>query len=147
MTIEDIKKKAFESFAFVGVSDSNLDRLKKVLDSIKEKEVLGAFMQLKKNDKGDGLASEVMFFTKTVLYDIVASVNTLDHFTVLIQHIKAVSMNCTSFTSTNDKGEVNKVDNLQMKITYGDTTFIYYNTDSSRFDEILKIKNDIVNLL
>ena len=147
MKVLEVYKRAYENFIRVGASESNLRKLELVFEPMMNQDVIGSFFQLKKNDNGEGLACELMFFNNEILFDIVFSVATIEHFTVLLKHLKAVSVSVTNFSSTNEKGEISKTDNLQMKITYGDSTRLYYNTDSSRFSEIIKLKDDIINSL
>lgn len=129
----------------VGPSEQNLIFFREIQKSLQSVEVIDVFHQLKKNDKGEGLAFEVMMFDKRTLYDIVITKTNVDYITVLMTSVNMTYIETTFGEVKNDKGEVSVVDKLKFSISYGgDLRTLAYLTDTKRFAEINRIKNNLL---
>ena len=110
--------------------------------------VIDHFYQLKKNDKGEGLAFEIMFFDNNYIYDIVFTRTTVDYITVLINSVNMAFVETNYGQNKNEKGEITIIDKLQFSISYGgDLRTLVYVMDTKRFSEIHRIKNNLLKII
>ena len=132
----------------VGPSELNLIFFKEIQKDLQSIEVIDFFHQLKKNDKGEGLAFEVMMFDKKTLYDIVITKTNVDYITVLMSSLNMTYIETTFGEVKNDKGEVSIVDKLKFTISYGgDLRTLAYLTDTKKFPEINRIKSNLLKTI
>lgn len=131
----------------VGPSEKNIELYKEVQESLKDFEIVDVFHQLKRNDRGDGLAFEIMMFNDQQIYDLVVTPMTIDLITVLVKNLNMCYIETSYGPTTNEKGVIVLTDMLRFTISYGgDSRTLMYSTEVKRFTEINRIKNNLLNL-
>jgi hypothetical protein len=132
----------------IGAAEQNLVFFQEIQMNLQNVEVIDHFHQIKKNDKGDGLAFEIMFFDKHFIYDIVITKSNVDFVTVLLSCVNMTYIETNFSHFKNNKGEVNIVDKLQFTISYGgDLRRLVYVMDTKRFTEMHRIKNNLLKTI
>lgn len=132
----------------IGPSKQNQIFFKEIQKSLQSNEFIDFFHQLKKNEKGEGLAFEVMMFDKRTIHDIVITKTNIDYITVLMKTVNKIDIEATFDEVKNESGEVSLVDKLKLSISYGsDLGVLGYLTDTKRFPEINRIKDKLINTI
>jgi hypothetical protein len=142
MTGKEILNSIVQSeISIINISENNINKLNEIINSLKEFQVLDYFHQLKKDDSGDGLACEIMMFDKQLVVDLVISRNEISFSTMVIKAIKKITLDI-------EKEDENSLENiLKFRLCLLDKTSLFYNTDLKRLPDILRIKNNLLNLL
>lgn len=144
---KELIDKLTESFLRVSPSEKNFLSFKNILSTIAEMDVSDYFFQIKKNNKGDGLALEIMLFNKSRIIDLVGTRTSVDFITVLTQEVKKTAIIYDSGQNNIENPHLPIADMLKFSITYGDLTELVYTIDSRRLDELNRININLLNLL
>jgi hypothetical protein len=132
----------------IGASEKNLQFYNEITETLNNFEILDSFHQLKKNDKGSGLALEVMMFNNELLHDIVITKTEIDFISVKTNCVNMAFIE-TSFGETrNENEEISIIDNLKLTISYGgDMRTLGYNAEVKKFTEFIRIKNNLLKII
>lgn len=137
-TLERIvpSKKCYEFFVEVQKDLSNV-------------EILDSFYQLKKDDKGSGLALEIMLFDNHLIYDIVFTSNSLELIIVPIRSVNSVSLNAIQETKILPEDKTSVVDKVSLTIYTNDAQSIMleYKSDTKKFSEFNRLRTNLSKLL
>jgi hypothetical protein len=148
MNGQQLFEQLIENLLRIGPSEKNLVFYQEIQKSLLNVNVIDHFYQLKKNDKGEGLAFEIMFFDNNYIYDIVFTRTTVDYITVLINSVNMAFVETNYGQNKNEKGEITIIDKLQFSISYGgDLRTLVYVMDTKRFSEIHRIKNNLLKTI
>ncbi|MEY2792295.1 MAG: hypothetical protein RJA76_287 [Bacteroidota bacterium] len=148
MNGQQLFEQLYENLLIIGPSEKNLVFYNEIKMSIFNINIIDHFYQLKKNDKGEGLAFEIMFFDNNYIYDIVFTRTTVDYITVLINSVNMAFVETNYGQIKNEKGEITIIDKLQFSISYGgDLRTLVYVMEIKRFSEIHRIKNNLLNTI
>lgn len=148
MTANQLFEELRPNLLRINASEKNFNFYKEIQFSLKSIDIIDHFHQIKKNDNGEGLAFEIMFFTKDNIFDIVITRNNIDFITVQTSSVNMTYIEVNSGESKNENGELLIIDILKLTISYGgDFRHLVYKTDLKRFAEINRIKNNLTNTL
>lgn len=148
MNGQQLFEQLIENLLRIGPSEKNLVFYREIQKSLLNVNVIDHFYQLKKNDKGEGLAFEIMFFDNNYIYDIVFTRTTVDYISVLINSVNMAYVETNYGQTKNEKGEITVIDKLQFSISYGgDLRTLVYVMDTKRFTEIHRIKNNLLKTI
>lgn len=148
MTGHELFEKLKPTFLRVGPNEKTEELYAEISASLNEFNIIDTFFQLKKNEKGQGLALEVMLFDDDLIHDIVITQTTTEHITVLTKNVNVCSIETNFGISTNDKGEKTETDLLHFRISYGVAlNVLVYKTDIKRFSELVKIKSNLLRAI
>lgn len=148
MNGQQLFEQLIENLLRIGPSEKNLFFYREIQKSLLNVNVIDHFYQLKKNDKGEGLAFEIMLFDNNYIYDIVFTRTTVDYISVLINSVNMAYVETNYGQTKNEKGEITVIDKLQFSISYGgDLRTLVYVMDTKRFTEIHRIKNNLLKTI
>lgn len=140
-------EKLIPIFVRIGPSDKNLELYQEIQKNLINFDIVDSFNQLKKNNKGEGLALEIMMFNDKIIHDIVFTRSTVVYYTILIENIKSISIDSNFGENISENGDQNLIDNLQFTITHGDDLKLFYVTDTKKFIEFSRIKSELLKLI
>jgi hypothetical protein len=129
----------------VGTTDKNIQLYKEIQNSINNFEIIDSFYQLKRNDKGEGLAFEIMLFNEHYVYDIVVTSATIDLNIALVKNVSGCQIS-SSYGPVKDENGANVLtDLLTLVILFeGEPKTLYYLTEVKRFPDVIRIKNNLL---
>ncbi len=112
-------------------------------------EILDSFYQLKKDDKGSGLALEVLFFDQRILYDIVFSSNSMVLSLVPLSKINSVVLRAVHDLKKQDDNSISTIDELTLTIFTKDyqSLVLEYKSDTKKFTEFNRVRNNIIKVM
>lgn len=112
-------------------------------------EILDSFYQLKKDDKGSGLALEVILFDSHLIYDIVFTSNSLDLINVPIDRINTISLNAIQEVKLLPENKTSITDKLSLTIYTNDaqSLILEYKSDTKKFSEFNRLRTNLSKLL
>ena len=148
MTGQDLFAKLFSTLLKIGPSEKNLELYQQIQSSLSDFVLVDSFYQLKKNNKAEGLALELMLFNKQEILDIVFTRTTTDFITILTKSVNMVYIETSFGENVNAQGQTTSVDMLNFTISQGDNSrTLVYSMEIKRFSEINKIKANLLNIL
>jgi hypothetical protein len=112
-------------------------------------EILDSFYQLKKDDKGSGLALEIILFDTQLVYDIVFTSNSLDLINVPIKGINSISINAIQEVNLLPENKASVTDKLSLTINTNDAQSLQleYKSDTKKFSEFNRLRTNLSKLL
>jgi hypothetical protein len=146
MTGEKILFDNKENLYRIGPNTQVIDRYSEIGQSLNSFECLDSFVQLRRNAQGGGLALEMMLFNKDIIHDIV----------ITNINIIFVSVRIKSITNIKFITAVNQQPNIINQLPYETITLhlstdinviLNYSTDGKRFNEFMRIKKTLTNLI
>lgn len=147
MTGQELLSSLFPVLLKIGPNEKTLELYQEIQSSVSGFTIVDNFSQIKRNEKGQGLALEIVFFNEQKVYDIVLAQTTVDYITVLTKNVSMVSIESSYGQTSNAQGQISVVDLLRMLIMYDNNRFLIYNTEVKRFSELNRVKNNLLNLL
>lgn len=145
MTGKELLDKFLPNLLRIGPSEKNLELYQETKEMFRDFQVVDYFQQIKKNERGDGLALEMMLFDKEFVHDIVITRTTIDHITVLTNSITTAFIRTSFGESKNEKGEISNMDILTFTISIGgDLRALSYISDTKKFTEFQRIKTNLL---
>ena len=148
MTGKELFEKLLIDFIRIVPSTINLKYFQEIQETLKDFWIIDYFHQLKKNDKGDGLALEVMFFNNNLLHDIVLTRTNISFITIMTSGINMAYLETFYSENENEKGEISTIDKLKFTISYGgEFNRLVYNTDMKRFTELIRIRTNLLKII
>lgn len=130
----------------IGITQQNFSLYQQLRISLADFSIIDFFGQIKKNDKGEGLALEMMFFDKKVIHDIVITRTTLDFITVPLNKIKLVYLESSYDEEVKDNNATNR-DKVRLSISYGGELKLFYTATTKRFKDLLRIKQNLIQTI
>ena len=117
--------------------------------SIKDVGIIDSFSQLKKDDKGSGLAFEVMFFDDKVIHDLKFTSTSINFSAVPIKNIDSINIQVFNDQSIYARPDSATIDKLELTIVISgkEPMKLIYSTDTNRFSEFIRIKKNLLELL
>jgi len=147
MNGEKILRDTFDDMMVINPSDKTIMLYQSTMKAFQHFEVLDCFYQIKKDDDGDGLAWEIMFFNKSEVVDIVVSRNSLDSTTILTKNIIAVNLQLKYAKNYNEKNELIHVDSMTLSIVNAsDSNSLYYTTDTSKHSDFIRLRDNLLKM-
>lgn len=121
-------------------------QIQKDLSSV---EILDSFYQLKKDDKGSGLALEIMLFDNHLVYDIVFTSNSVELNCVPLRNVNSVSLNAIQEIKILPEDKTSTIDKVSLKIYTNDAQSIMleYKSDTKKFFEFNRLRTNLSKLL
>lgn len=148
MTADELLEQLKINLVRINTSERNFFMYDALIKSFQNIVIIDSFFQIKKNDKGDGLAFELMFFSEKSIYDIVITRSNIDYITVNMRSVSSSSIETNFGESKNEIGEQIVNDLLKFSITYGgDFRQLIYSTDTKRFEEINRLNINLHSIL
>jgi hypothetical protein len=148
MTGFELLEKTFDKMLKINPYDQIIIIYQDTVKTFKSFEVLDSFYQIKKNDIGEGLAWEIMFYDKSRIIDMVVTRSSIDCSTVFAKDIVAVNLKLDYSDNLNEKNEVTHVDTMTLSIVNSNDEYsLYYTAETSKRNEFLRIRDGLLNLI
>lgn len=148
MTGEGLLKDTLEEMKKINPSDNIIILYLDTMKAFQEFDVTDSFFQIKKNDAGEGLAWEIMFFNRREVIDLVVSRSSIDCTTILVKNIIGVTLQLNYAQNVNEKNEPIKVDSMTLSIlNTGESNSLYYSTDTSKHSDFIRLRGNLLSLI
>lgn len=147
MKVKEIFDSALGSILNINPSKKTFNLLEKIVKDLSEIDAIDSFFQLKKSERGEGLAFELMFLNEKHIYDLVCTRNTINLITILIKDINQIKIETNTPDPTIESTGTPTPDLLKMTILSYSSESLYYASDSKKLDDFNRIKNTILKLL
>ncbi len=147
MTGKEFLDNQLSSVVKIGVSDKTISLWQEIRKGLSNFIIVDSFAQIRKDEKVEGLALELLLFNKEYLIDIVVSRKNIYYTTILLKSIVEIEIN----NSYDDLGlflNFSDSDTVKLSIGYGGgEKKIIYISDSKKFEDFLRIKENLLNTL
>lgn len=146
MTGKDFFEELEVEVSRIGITQQNFLVFQEIKKSLSDFEIVDLFAQIKKNDKGEGLALETMLFDENVIHDIVFTRTTADYITIPLDKIKVIYLE-SSYKEETDETNASNLDKARLTISYGGELKLQYTTVAKRLSDLLRIKNNLIKTI
>jgi hypothetical protein len=148
MTAFELLKNTFDEMMIINPSDKIIKLYKDIMRSFESFEFIDSFYQIKKNDKGDGLSWEIMFFDKKEIIDIVVSRSSIISTTLLTKNILSVNLQMNYAQTVDEKIEPMNLDAMLLSlIASTENSSLYYATDTSKLKDFLRLRTNLLYII
>jgi len=147
MTGKELLEDLYPTLQRIVPNDRTIQIYNEIKHSLSSFQIIDTFSQIKKNERGQGLALEVMLFNKDFIYDIVFASSTVDYISVPSNKVIMTFIESSYGQTTNAQGLTSVTDLLTFTIKYAAGELLVYTTEVKRFSEINRIKTALLNIL